>query len=291
MALIFHRAVWVGALLLFLIAPASELASQEPRADLSEYKPSGDIKLPDRDKSDRWDQVLSPGQRFRYDIEWSFVRVGEATLEVESKPLDWNGQPAWHIIHTARTNRFADNFYKVRNRIESWLAADGSRSLHYQKVEREGKSLRDVTVDFDWATMQARYSNRGQSIDPIDIQPGTHDPVSVVYAARFRLPVEPGEMQLPVADGKRFMSIVIRILKKEWIEVPAGRFEAILVEPEVKELGGVFRKSKRAKIQIWFSADDRRLPLLVASKVAVGSFRAKLASWEEITAPLPPLTP
>jgi hypothetical protein len=72
-----------------------------------------------------------------------------------------------------------------------------------------------------------------------------------------------------------------KIIRKETIEVPGGRFETYLIEPELKDIGGVFKKSKDAKIQLWVTADERRLPVKIASKVSVGSFVGELITIEK----------
>jgi hypothetical protein len=43
-------------------------------------------------------------------------------------------------------------------------------------------------------------------------------------------------------------------------------------------VGGVFEKSPDAKLQLWVSADYRRLPVKLKSKVIVGSFTGELQS-------------
>jgi hypothetical protein len=53
------------------------------------------------------------------------------------------------------------------------------------------------------------------------------------------------------------------------------------VEPQLKHIGGVFKKSKDARLQIWVTTDKRHLPVRIKSKVIVGSFVAELVSFEE----------
>jgi hypothetical protein len=52
------------------------------------------------------------------------------------------------------------------------------------------------------------------------------------------------------------------------------------VEPNLEHIGGVFKKSKDAKLKIWVTADSRRIPVKIKSKVAVGSFVGELMSVE-----------
>jgi hypothetical protein len=55
-----------------------------------------------------------------------------------------------------------------------------------------------------------------------------------------------------------------------------------LVEPDLKHVGGVFKKSKNAKLRIWVTADARRIPVKIESEVIVGSFVGELVSAEGI---------
>ena len=55
-----------------------------------------------------------------------------------------------------KTSKFVDAFYKVRDRIESFTDIDLTHSLLYKK-RHDGKSLRDISVEFDWNKMEARY--------------------------------------------------------------------------------------------------------------------------------------
>ena len=58
--------------------------------------------------------------------------------------------------------------------------------------------------------------------------------------------------------------------------VPAGKFKVVGTTPEMKNLSGVFKKSPDGILRVWYSADNRRLPVKISSKVVVGSFTASL---------------
>lgn len=72
-----------------------------------------------------------------------------------------------------------------------------------------------------------------------------------------------------------------KVVKREEIKVGGVTYDTFLVEPEMENIGGVFEKSRNAKLQIWVTADNRRIPLRIKSKVKVGSFVAELVSYED----------
>jgi hypothetical protein len=74
-----------------------------------------------------------------------------------------------------------------------------------------------------------------------------------------------------------------RVVRRETISVPGGVYDTFVIEPDLKHVGGVFEKKKDAKITIWVTADERRIPVKIASQVAIGSFVGELVSAEHGT--------
>ena len=60
------------------------------------------------------------------------------------------------------------------------------------------------------------------------------------------------------------------------MSLPAGKISVIETVPAMENLGGVFNKSPDGLLKVWYSNDDRRIPVKVSSKVVVGSFTATL---------------
>ena len=60
------------------------------------------------------------------------------------------------------------------------------------------------------------------------------------------------------------------------MRTPAGVFDTVVVEPTIEGVGGVFRKSRKAKLRIWFTDDGRRMPVRFSTEVAVGRFTMEL---------------
>ncbi|MEM0966950.1 MAG: DUF3108 domain-containing protein [Verrucomicrobiota bacterium] len=223
---------------------------------------------------------FSPGEALRFDLRWSFFHVGYATLQVHDL-VEYEGESAWHFSFHVRTNRFADRFFKVRTRIDTWVSEDLSRTLFYKESKREGKTRREIEVTFDWENREATYSNYGEAREPIALPEGpVLDPVGAVY--RFRsLPLEEGGVySFGVTDGKKAVVISLPINEEERIKVDAGRFNTYKIRPETGEIGGVFEKSADSEVNLWFSTDQPVYPIQVQGEVTVGSFWAKLNKVE-----------
>ncbi len=227
------------------------------------------------------DYPFKPGERLVFEIKWLFIPAGTATLEV--LPMDErDGKPVWHFALTANTNKFADAFYKVRDKIDSFTDSNMSHTVFYKKKQREGDTKRDVEVYLDWENDKATYVQDGDRSKPIDIAPGSFDPLSVFYYFRTQPLDGDQEVRTSVTDGKKCVVGKAIVKKKTTVKVPAGKYETFLVEPELKHIGGVFKKSKNAKLKLWFSTGPDRLIVRIKSKVVVGSFTAELISVEQV---------
>ncbi|MFC1824786.1 DUF3108 domain-containing protein, partial [Thermodesulfobacteriota bacterium] len=148
------------------------------------------------------------------------------------------------------------------------------------KKQKDGKRKKKVVIHFDWEKSQAQYSNFGEKREPIAIPPETFDPLSLFYAFRLVELKEIHELKKTVTDGKKCVVGRAKVVRREKISLASGIYDTFLVEPDLKEIGGVFAKSKNAKLKIWVTADHKRIPVRIESEVKVGSFVAELISFE-----------
>ena len=105
------------------------------------------------------------------------------------------------------------------------------------------------------------------------------DDVSFLYFTRS-LPLEVGdEYTLDRYFKESGNPVVIKVLGLETIEVPAGKFETIVVQPFI-QTKGMFSQGGEAKL--YFTNDERRLLVQMKSKVpVVGSLTLQLKGITE----------
>jgi len=226
-----------------------------------------------------------PGEKLIFKLKWEMIPAGEAVLEV--LPIETrNGTNSYHFVMTVKTTPFIDIFYKVRDRIDSYVDLDMTHSLLYTKSQKEGSHKKEVSVDFDWAKNKATYSNYGKKRKPISILPGSFDPLTVFYYFRLLKLQENSEIEIPITDGKKSVMGVGRVIKRETLKLSFGTYDTFLIEPDLKHIGGVFKKSKDAMIKLWITADSRRIPVKIMSKVVIGNFTGELVDTVFNTASL-----
>ena len=78
------------------------------------------------------------------------------------------------------------------------------------------------------------------------------------------------------ADGKLY-TLEVKIIKKETVSVKAGTFDCIVVEPLMQAVG-VFKH--QGNLTVWLTDDRLKMPVLMKSKVLVGSITAELTEYE-----------
>lgn len=226
--------------------------------------------------------AFKPGEELKYDLGWQFIVAGHATLQV-FPDQEYEGRTVRKFKMTARTRNAVDHIYKVRDSLTSITEYDVSRSIGYKKIQREGDEHRDETVHFDWEKLEAHYHEAlsGNRMSTA-IQENTLDPLAAFYFIRNQTFDVGSVIKGPLTDGKRCKVAQIEVVKREKIKINGKKYDTFKLVPDIKDVGGVFKKSKKAKLEIWCTADHRHIPVLLKSKVVVGSFNAKLVESKNV---------
>ncbi|MCK9274724.1 MAG: DUF3108 domain-containing protein [Syntrophales bacterium] len=214
------------------------------------------------------------GESLLFRVYWGPFPVGKVKLEI--MPFtEISGERAYHFSMSARTNSFADIFYKVRDTIDSYTDAGMNHALRYTKVG-SGKDKRNETVTFDWTHNIACYSSFDDKKSSIPVREGTFDPLSVFYAMRYFELKKGANIEVPVSDGKKSVIGRASVLGREFVQAGGVRYETFIVEAELGNISSVFKKSENSKIEIWVTADERHAPVYIKGKTYGGSFTAEL---------------
>jgi hypothetical protein len=208
------------------------------------------------------------GEYFQFSIDWSGLNGGNALMQVQNMQTV-DGRRAWRVITKAESNSFVSKFYKVRDRAETFIDAESLYTRRFEKHLREGTYKKDLSVRFDQKARKAIYDN-GRSFE---VPPRVHDVLSAFYYVRTCPLPEGGTVSIPTHDNEKSYDMVVKVIRRERIEVPAGKFDCVLVEPMLKS-EGIFKS--KGQMFVWLSDDERRIPVQVKSKVPIGSISVSL---------------
>lgn len=247
-----------------VVASADSAASRADSLDLGSWV--------DEEEQRRFAKVpWRIGEYFQFSIDWNGLNGGSSLMQVQNLQRV-GGRRAYRIVSKTESNSFVSKFYKVRDRAESYIDAESLYSVRFIKHLREGGYKSDVDIRFDQANRKAIYSDG----TTFPVAPGVHDVLSAFYFVRTRPLPDGATMIVPTHDNKKSYEMEVKVHKRERIEVPAGKFNCVLVEPILKS-EGVFKS--KGSILVWLTDDERRMPVLVRTKVPVGSINVALTDF------------
>ncbi len=235
----------------------------------------------------RADLAIAPlpfasGETLTYKLSWGFFHVGTGVLSV-SGPVEFAGEPAYQLNFDLRTNGFADALFRVRDAHVSYVNLDFTRTLYLSKKEMHKNKSRESEVVFDWERKEAQYSLRGKTREPLALPGDAYDPLSSIFAARL-WPLQVGlARRVLMTDGKKYRRVSVQVVEQKKLRTKVGALEALLVQPDLRDVSIVFETPKKSFLKFWVSADARKLPLKIVSKVKWGSFRAELQKIDRIS--------
>ncbi len=217
------------------------------------------------------------GESLEYHVRYGFIPAGKARIAILDT-VRVRGQLCYHGVSQARSARGFDPIFRVRDKIETWFDYDSLYTHRYHKKQHEGRYHDEKFVEYLYDERIARLTDDGEFKGDYPIPEQIQDVLSAIFLVRTLTFAEDTTLVVPVHDIKKTYDLQVVIGKKKMIKTRAGKFECYVVEPRL-ESGGIFKKDKSARIWVWFTADDRKLPVLMQSKVFFGRITAELEKY------------
>jgi hypothetical protein len=222
------------------------------------------------------DQHFVKGETLDYTLTWLGMSGGSARFTIGLAP----GAPdRFRITSIARSSSGFARIFRVRDEIQSFVDREQFTLIGYEKhLNERGKKKDDQTV-VDREKGVAVRRRPGKPDQEVAVSSPLFDPLSLVYHFR-RLALRPGDHVhfMVVADGKLY-AVDADVTQSETLTTPAGTYKTVAVQPQMSA-GGLFR-DEDSRLTIWYSDDERHLPLRIRSDVKIGSITATLRSVRE----------
>jgi hypothetical protein len=263
--------------------------------------PSYPVPLPDRLSSPEEMTLPDPPlngpqlpffpEKLEFAIKWGVVNAGTATLSIDqvvslARPSLVGGESArprkaYRITSTARSKGVTSAVYPVKDLNESWMDVESLTSLAFMKKLREGTFFRDEW--YRYFPDQNRFVSEkvfkdgarehNQGVIPTNVQ----DILSAMYFVRTQ-PLEIGKDVIVDVNTGQNWPLVVHVLRREMVDTPSGKFDAFVVEPELRAEGLFIQKGK--KLTMWLTADKWKTPVRVDVEVFIGHISARLTHFE-----------
>lgn len=212
------------------------------------------------------------GEKLFYEVGWGPMNAGYGIVSCEPDPQ----KPVYHLSAKGFTNPFTSSFFKVRDYLRCVVDTAGLYPFFFEEHIREGKFKANRWILFDHEKKMAYTGRRGK--EEVEAPAFTHSILSLFYSLRSRRHKPGDTMTLDCFVQDKNYRVFFTCTQRETIEVGAGRFNCVVLEPRLEGQGRVF--TKKDKIRIWLTDDDHAVPVMVKSKIAIGSIGVKLIDYQ-----------
>lgn len=224
-------------------------------------------------------QPFEAGENQVYRAHWNGM-VSVATAEITAKPTIIDGRKVYQVKVQAKSSRFLDLIWKMRDTITSTFDAQALAPSRFAFRQRENSKAIDTEARYSeltkrWA-VNRQEGGKKPKVYEFDSQ-NTLDPITAVYLARS-LDFKVGDrLYFKVFGGKYQYLLELRIDGKERVALPSGKsVEAYKIIPFLQNIAKEGYASRLNDATVWISADERRLPIKISSKIFVGSVYLEL---------------
>lgn len=211
------------------------------------------------------------GERLVYQARFGFLNIGSAVMQVMSVDTI-RGVPTLHTAFLVLGGTF---FYRMNDRMESWIGLHDFASRRFVQDFDEGGRQHynryEIYPDSGFYRQAGKDSVITTSKDPLD-------DAAFFYFART-VPLEPGKRY----EFNRYFRpdrnpVVLEVLARDTIDVPAGRFPTVVIRPTIKGRG-VLAEAQNPRM--WLSDDNRHIMVQLKSKFSFGTITFRLSSVEQ----------
>lgn len=211
------------------------------------------------------------GERMVFAIQAFGVTAGHATLEIK-EIVNLDGHEVYHIVVTAQTTPFFSLFYRINDRLETYLDTKEFYPHRYEAHLEEGRYRKHEVIIYD---QERHLAYRKGKV--IKIPPRVQDSVSVYYYLRT-LNLETGEViRVPINCGRHNYLLTLKVKGVERIRTKVGYHQAFVLIPQSLTLEGELKRKGQAIV--WLATTGKALLMAKFSRAGIFSARVVLIEW------------
>jgi hypothetical protein len=230
------------------------------------------------------------GELLTYNVSFSnFVDAAHVEIHVAERGTFFTRDGLQLRAHVETTGVVNAALYSINNDYTSYIDPVSGLPFRTQQVIREGGRTSDTSSEYNQPV--------GTTAIPAKLRmgefPGTYDLISAIYRLRALPLVQGGKYYFNVRSDLDEYNAELRVTNRELIKTNVGSFNTLVTEVRVPNNSEV----NDYRIRIYFSDDERHVPVLITARHRSGDIRVELTGSEfttpRTTAPVvtPPVTP
>ncbi len=203
------------------------------------------------------------GERLTYNISFSsFISAAHAELQVVARGVYFDREGVQLRARLETTGIISTALFAINNDYVTYVDPHTGFPYRAQQILRDGSRTSEVFRDFNGATF---------------------DFVSALYRMRS-LPLSEGSSYYLAVAGndQQEYQVELRVKGRQTIKTNVGSFTTFVCEVDVKN----DPRADSYNLHIYFSDDQKHVPVLITAKHKAGEVRAELAG-SELLPPLP----
>ncbi len=244
-------------------------------------------------KAQRIDQPFSSGESALYGAyyNWHFLWVNAGEVSFSNDTVQYENQLAWNFKAIGKTYKGYDLFYTVRDTFESYVSHQNFHPLWFRRAVNHGSSysLHEYNFSMENGQIESKIKRDKEEafIDQVTYVPGVLDLLSSAYHFRgFNYDnMDLGQkVNFTMLVDNKVEELYFRYQGIEKIRTREGRkFQCHQLSVWLME-GDFFPEGEH--MRIWLTADKNHLPIMVETKIRVGSVKAIFLGAENLKYPL-----
>jgi hypothetical protein len=213
------------------------------------------------------------GEHLTYNVSFSnFPSAAHAEFEVVSRGVHFGRDAIELRAHVETTGVVNVALFAINNDYTTYIDPQTGLPFRSQEIARDAIKSIDTSHDFSQPAGNEAIPPKMRALG------GTFDFLSAFYRARA-LPLADGaEYDITVVDEAMTYQIELKVVGRQIVRTNVGSFDTIVTQ--VKANNSRFHNAK-----IYFSDDERHVPVLLTAKVSSGQLTAELAGSEMIKPP------
>ena len=214
-------------------------------------------------------------QTLSYSVDWRVFPAGTAVVHFEA------AGDVEHVTANADTSGAINLLFHVSDHFQAIFDRNTGCSAEFNKQTVEGRRQVNSTLKLDYTQLKSILDEKNVTKNQVKhvetpIPGCLTDLLSGMFYASSQ-PMEVGKsFVIPVVDALHTVPVTMKVEGKEEIKTPLGTFKTIRVQPTAD--AGVVKN--RGNIWIWYTDDDRHLPVQMRARLFWGTITFRLAANE-----------